>query len=89
MVALSVTDPSSAGLAHICQTYDRFSHVAITLGNMVINLEKEKSARLLKHVIRCYLRLSDNSRSAPTVLIGDGVDDGISGSPFLLISTPN
>lgn len=65
--------PPPAGLAHICQTYDRFSHVAITLGNMVINLEKEKSARLLKHVIRCYLRLSDNARwvrpVSPSVLL--------------------
>ena len=30
---------------------------------MVINLAKEQSARLLKHVIRCYLRLSDNPRA--------------------------
>ena len=30
---------------------------------MVIALAKEPSARLLKHVIRCYLRLSDNNRA--------------------------
>ncbi len=29
---------------------------------MVLQLSKEPSARLLKHVVRCYLRLSDNSR---------------------------
>jgi CCR4-NOT transcription complex subunit 9 len=29
---------------------------------MVLCLAKEQSARLLKHVIRCYLRLSDNAR---------------------------
>ena len=29
---------------------------------MVQGLVKEPSARLLKHVIRCYLRLSDNPR---------------------------
>jgi cell differentiation protein RCD1 homolog len=51
------------GLAYICQTYDRFSHVAVILGKMVISLSKEQSARLLKHVIRCYLRLSDNPRA--------------------------
>jgi CCR4-NOT transcription complex subunit 9 len=51
------------GLCYICQTYDRFSHVAIILGKMVIQLAKEPSARLLKHVIRCYLRLSDNPRA--------------------------
>lgn len=74
-----------SGLTYICQTYDRFSHVAIILvgfffrlflirlehldqnlcclqGKMVIHLAKEPSARLLKHVVRCYLRLSDNPR---------------------------
>ncbi|XP_043198085.1 CCR4-NOT transcription complex subunit 9-like [Amphibalanus amphitrite] len=68
------------GLAHICQTYDRFSHVAITLGNMVINLEKEKSARLLKHVIRCYLRLSDNSRAR--VALRSCLPDQLKGDTF-------
>lgn len=53
-----------AGLNYICQTYDRFSHVAMILGKMVLSLAKEPSARLLKHVVRCYLRLSDNSRLA-------------------------
>uniref|UniRef100_A0A1A9WGJ4 CCR4-NOT transcription complex subunit 9 n=1 Tax=Glossina brevipalpis TaxID=37001 RepID=A0A1A9WGJ4_9MUSC len=52
-----------SGLSHICQTYERFSHVAIILGKMVIQLAKEPSARLLKHVVRCYLRLSDNPRA--------------------------
>lgn len=51
------------GLYYICQTYDRFSHVAMILGKMVIALGKEPSARLLKHVVRCYLRLSDNQRA--------------------------
>lgn len=30
---------------------------------MVIQLAKDPSARLLKHVVRCYLRLSDNPRA--------------------------
>jgi len=51
------------GLYYICQTYDRFSHVAMILGKMVISLAKEPSGRLLKHVVRCYLRLSDNQRA--------------------------
>ena len=29
---------------------------------MVVTLAKEPSVRLLKHVVRCYLRLSDNLR---------------------------
>lgn len=51
------------GLNYICQTYDRFSHVALILGKMVKALAKDPSQRLLKHVIRCYLRLSDNPRA--------------------------
>lgn len=51
------------GLNYICQTYDRFSHVAMILAKMVLSLAKDQSARLLKHVIRCYLRLSDNPRA--------------------------
>jgi CCR4-NOT transcription complex subunit 9 len=51
------------GLAYVCQTYERFSHVAMILGKMVINLAKEPSPRLLKHVVRCYSRLSDNNRA--------------------------
>nr|XP_031826735.1 CCR4-NOT transcription complex subunit 9 isoform X2 [Nomia melanderi] len=52
-----------SGLSYICQTYDRFSHVAMILGKMVLSLAKDPSARLLKHVVRCYLRLSDNARA--------------------------
>jgi CCR4-NOT transcription complex subunit 9 len=33
------------------------------LARMVIQLAKEPSQRLLKHVVRCYLRLSDNTRA--------------------------
>jgi len=51
------------GLSYICQTYDRFSHVAMILGKMVLALSSEPSPRLLKHVVRCYLRLSDNPRA--------------------------
>uniref|UniRef100_A0A914WRM5 CCR4-NOT transcription complex subunit 9 n=1 Tax=Plectus sambesii TaxID=2011161 RepID=A0A914WRM5_9BILA len=51
------------GLSYICQTYERFSHVAMILGKMVIQLAKEPSQRLLKHVVRCYSRLSDNPRA--------------------------
>ena len=55
------------GLSYICRTFERFHHVASILGNMVIAIAREpndaKSPRLLKHVIRCYLRLSDNPRA--------------------------
>lgn len=51
------------GLTYVCHTYDRFSHVAMILGKTVIALAQEPSPRLLKHVIRCYLRMSDNPRA--------------------------
>ncbi|KAI8806522.1 hypothetical protein BJ742DRAFT_679952 [Cladochytrium replicatum] len=51
------------GLNYICQTYERFFAVAAVLANMVTHLVEQQSIRLLKHVIRCYLRLSDNARA--------------------------
>jgi len=51
------------GLQYICSTYERFVAVATVLGNMVQALVEIQQQRLLKHVVRCYLRLSDNSRA--------------------------
>uniref|UniRef100_A0A1I8GRL1 CCR4-NOT transcription complex subunit 9 n=2 Tax=Macrostomum lignano TaxID=282301 RepID=A0A1I8GRL1_9PLAT len=51
------------GLAYICQTYERFAHVASILNKMVQFLARERSARLLKPVVRCYTRLADNPRA--------------------------
>ncbi|CAI5974297.1 unnamed protein product [Closterium sp. NIES-64] len=51
------------GLAYICATAERFFAVSAVLGNMVQLLAEHPSVRLLKHIIRCYLRLSDNPRA--------------------------
>lgn len=51
------------GLAYICQTYERFYAVATVLSNMVAQIVESQAVRLLKHVVRCYLRLSDNPRA--------------------------
>lgn len=51
------------GLAYICQTYERFYAVGTVLANMVNQLVETQAVRLLKHVVRCYLRLSDNPRA--------------------------
>ncbi|EDO33588.1 predicted protein [Nematostella vectensis] len=66
------------GLSYICQTYERFSHVAMILGKMVLALAKDQSARLLKHVVRCYLRLSDNPRAREALrqCLPDQLKDG-------------
>ncbi|XP_068658140.1 uncharacterized protein [Aristolochia californica] len=52
------------GLRYICATAERFFAVGRVLGTMVASLaEQQHSPRLLKHIIRCYLRLSDNPRA--------------------------
>ncbi|KAJ5632601.1 Cell differentiation protein (Rcd1) [Penicillium lividum] len=53
------------GLAYICATYERFYAVGTVLSNMVGQLVDQQTVRLLKHVVRCFLRLSlsDNSRA--------------------------
>ena len=51
------------GLDYICATAERFFAVSAVLNNMVGVLPENPSVRLLKHIIRCYLRLSDNARA--------------------------
>jgi len=51
------------GLAYICATAERFYTVNNVLENMVKNLSKNPSSRLLKHIIRCYFRLSENTKA--------------------------
>ncbi|KAF2862815.1 putative cell differentiation protein [Piedraia hortae CBS 480.64] len=51
------------GLQYICQTYERFYAVGTVLSNMVTQLVEQQTVRLLKHVVRCFLRLSDNARA--------------------------
>ncbi|XP_043688836.1 CCR4-NOT transcription complex subunit 9-like isoform X1 [Telopea speciosissima] len=51
------------GLHYICATAERFFAVGRVLGTMVQSLAEQPSPRLLKHIIRCYLRLSDNPRA--------------------------
>jgi CCR4-NOT transcription complex subunit 9 len=51
-----------AGLTYICATPERFYAVSSVLSTMVTKLLEAPSARLLKHIVRCYLRLSENPR---------------------------
>ncbi|KQJ84558.1 cell differentiation protein rcd1 [Brachypodium distachyon] len=51
------------GLRYVCATIERFYAVSNVLGAMVVSLADLPSTRLLKHIIRCYLRLSDNPRA--------------------------
>lgn len=51
------------GLNYICATYERFYAVGTVLSNMVAQLVESQTARLLKHVVRCFLRLVPPPRS--------------------------
>merc|ERR1719163_2122419 len=51
------------GLAYICATAERFYAVNTVLSNMVGLLAEQPSVRLLKHIVRCYLRMTDNPRA--------------------------
>uniref|UniRef100_K3X6R0 Cell differentiation protein rcd1 n=1 Tax=Globisporangium ultimum (strain ATCC 200006 / CBS 805.95 / DAOM BR144) TaxID=431595 RepID=K3X6R0_GLOUD len=51
------------GLTYICHTPERFYAVGTVLSKMVGVLVEAPAPRLLKHIIRCYLRLSDNVRA--------------------------
>ena len=44
------------GLEYICATYERFYAVGTVLSNMVTQLVESQTVRLLKHVVRCFLR---------------------------------
>jgi CCR4-NOT transcription complex subunit 9 len=50
------------GLQYICQTYERFYAVRAALASMVQALVENQATRLLKLVVMCYLRMSDNPR---------------------------
>ncbi|KAF8709985.1 hypothetical protein HU200_029708 [Digitaria exilis] len=63
------------GLKYICTVPDRFYSLVNMLARMLEALVEQPSPRLLKHIIRCYLRLTDNpsachvlSTLLPTVL---------------------
>jgi CCR4-NOT transcription complex subunit 9 len=51
------------GLVYVCATGERFYAVSAVLNNMIELLTVNPSVRLLKHIVRCYLRLSDNAQA--------------------------
>lgn len=51
------------GLGYICQTNERLYAVLSVLHNISRSLIEQPSARLLKHVVRCYIRLADNKKA--------------------------
>ena len=67
------------GLTYVCATAERFYAVATVLANMVQALAEQPSIRLLKHIVRCYLRLSDNlrAREALRQCLPDALREGL------------
>jgi hypothetical protein len=51
-----------SGLRFVCATAHRFFSVTNVLATMVTALVNEPSTKILKHVIRCYLRLTYDRR---------------------------
>ena len=51
------------GLAYICATAERIFVVGWVFATVVSSLAEQPSVRFIKHIIRCYLRLSENQRA--------------------------
>jgi CCR4-NOT transcription complex subunit 9 len=79
------------GLNYICATAERFYAVSQVLSNMVDVLVKERSARLLKHIVRCYARLCDNprARDALRTCLPEAIRDQTFGDVYKTDSTIN
>lgn len=59
---------NEVGLHRCCDTRDPFYAIAFALQKMVSSPDDRPSARLLKCIIRCYLRLFDHPRFVPAVI---------------------
>jgi CCR4-NOT transcription complex subunit 9 len=57
------------GLGYICHTYERFYAVGTVLSNMVTQLVEQQTVRLLKHVVRCFLRYVGDMTNEVTTMV--------------------
>jgi len=76
-----------SGLQYVCATAERFYAVSTVLQNMVSLLQIHPSNRLLKHVVRCYLRLADHPR-ARQALHGDSFPSALRQPPLVHAADP-
>ncbi|KAH0452622.1 hypothetical protein IEQ34_019921 [Dendrobium chrysotoxum] len=70
------------GLYYICSTPDRFYCVTQVLGTMVESLVEQPSIRLLRHIIRCYLRFSEDRRYHACIALRDTLPDRLKDGTF-------
>ena len=54
---------AQVGLNYVCHTAERFFAVQKCLVTLVESLQQAPSVRLLKHIIRCFLRRTDTARA--------------------------
>lgn len=52
-----------AGLTYISATPERFYAVSTVMSSMITKIIENPSVRLLKHIVRCYLRLSEHQKA--------------------------
>ncbi|CAJ1409063.1 unnamed protein product [Effrenium voratum] len=69
------------GLSYVCSTAERFYAVTSVLSKMVDGLVKAPCIRLLKHVVRCYLRLIDSPRARE--VLKQCLPEGLQSDPTL------
>lgn len=50
------------GLSYVCQTEQRLKYIVEQLNSMLTSQVEQPSLRLFKHIIRCYLRLTDDAK---------------------------
>lgn len=78
---------NEVGLHHCCNTHGPFYEIALALQEMVSSPDDRPSTRLLKCIIRCYLRLFDHPRgravfkSLPSVLQNGTFNDYLMEDP--------
>jgi len=72
------------GLSYVCATPERFYAVSAVLNSMVglLGMLERPSVRLLKHIVRCYLRLADNARAGEALgrCLPEALKDGTFGA---------
>ena len=55
------------GLNYVCEKLERFVHVSAALHQMLRGLNPDTNFRLLKQIVKCYHRLSENPLACETL----------------------
>ncbi|KAL2496049.1 cell differentiation protein rcd1-like [Forsythia ovata] len=78
------------GLEYVCVAPDRFYTVGRVLRNLVAGLVEQPSPRLLKHIIKCYVRISEDQRgrialrdSLPAILMDGTFNSLLNEDPMM------